>query len=81
MKAFNPRLDCFSYYINGNFKYNEGIVKDERLCQTPIRLSLTYCKDMTLRGWIVNLDKHFNLASKDVDEIRVSAKKASKRAL
>ena len=36
-------------------------------------------RDRRLEGRIVNLDKHFNLASKDVDEIRISAKKASKR--
>ena len=34
---------------------------------------------LRLESRIVNLDKHFNLASKDVDEIKVSAKKASKR--
>jgi DNA anti-recombination protein RmuC len=28
---------------------------------------------------ISNLDKHFSLASKDVDEIKVSAKKANRR--
>ena len=28
---------------------------------------------------MINLDKHFTLASKDVDEIKISAKKASKR--
>ena len=35
--------------------------------------------EMCIRDRIINLDKHFNLASKDVDEIKVSAKKASKR--
>ena len=34
---------------------------------------------LRLEGRIINLDKHFNLASKDVDEIKISAKKASKR--
>ena len=34
---------------------------------------------LRLEGRITNLDKHFNLASKDVDEIKISAKKASKR--
>ena len=34
---------------------------------------------LRLEGRIINLDKHFTLASKDVDEIKISAKKASKR--
>jgi DNA anti-recombination protein RmuC len=34
---------------------------------------------MRLEGRIINLDKHFTLASKDVDEIKISAKKATKR--
>ena len=60
-----------------------AILKDERLRRqtSHIRaeLDLLY-KDMTrLEGRIINLDKHFNLASKDVDEIKISAKKASKR--
>ena len=60
-----------------------AILKDERLRRqtSHIRseLDLLYKDMMRLEGRIVNLDKHFNLASKDVDEIKVSAKKASKR--
>ncbi|MDC3169817.1 DNA recombination protein RmuC [Paracoccaceae bacterium] len=60
-----------------------AILKDERLRRqtSHIRseLDLLYKDMMRLEGRIVNLDKHFNLASRDVDEIKVSAKKASKR--
>ena len=60
-----------------------AILKDERLRRqtSHIRSQLDLLsKDMLrLENRIVNLDKHFNLASKDVDEIKVSAKKASKR--
>ena len=60
-----------------------AILKDERLRRhtSHIRseLDLLYKDMQRLEGRIVNLDKHFNLASKDVDEIRISAKKASKR--
>ena len=60
-----------------------AILKDERLRRqtSHIRseLDLLYKDMMRLEGRIINLDKHFNLASKDVDEIKVSAKKASKR--
>ena len=60
-----------------------AILKDERLRRqtSHIRseLDLLYKDMLRLEGRIVNLDKHFTLASKDVDEIKVSAKKASKR--
>ena len=60
-----------------------AILKDERLRRqtSHIRseLDLLYKDMQRLEGRIVNLDKHFNLASKDVDEIKISAKKASKR--
>ena len=60
-----------------------AILKDERLRRqtSHIRseLDLLYKDIQRLEGRIVNLDKHFNLASKDVDEIKISAKKASKR--
>ena len=60
-----------------------AILKDERLRRqtSHIRseLDLLYKDMQRLEGRVVNLDKHFNLASKDVDEIKVSAKKASKR--
>ena len=42
-------------------------------------LDLLYKDMLRLEGRIINLDKHFTLASKDVDEIKISAKKASKR--
>ena len=60
-----------------------AILKDERLRRqtSHIRaeLDLLYKDMLRLEGRIINLDKHFNLASKDVDEIKISAKKASKR--
>ena len=60
-----------------------AILKDERLRRQTghIRseLDLLYKDMQRLEGRIINLDKHFNLASKDVDEIKISAKKASKR--
>ena len=60
-----------------------AILKDERLRRqtSHIRseLDLLYKDMLRLESRIVNLDKHFNLASKDVDEIKISAKKASKR--
>ena len=60
-----------------------AILKDERLRRqsSHIRaeLDLLYKDILRLEGRIVNLDKHFNLAAKDVDEIKISAKKASKR--
>ena len=60
-----------------------AILKDERLRRqtSHIRaeLDLLYKDMVRLEGRIINLDKHFNLASKDVDEIKISAKKASKR--
>ena len=60
-----------------------AILKDERLRRqtSHIRaeLDLLYKDMVRLEGRIVNLDKHFSLASKDVDEIKISAKKASKR--
>ena len=62
-----------------------AILKDERFRRhtSHIRseLDLLYKDMQRLEGRIVNLDKHFNLASKDVDEIRISAKKASKRVI
>ena len=58
-------------------------MKDERLRRHTSRiraeLDLLYKDMLRLEGRIINLDKHFTLASKDVDEIKVSAKKASKR--
>ncbi len=60
-----------------------AILKDERLrrqtSRIRIELELLYKDIVRLEGRIINLDKHFNLASKDVDEIKISAKKASKR--
>ena len=60
-----------------------AILKDDRLRRqtSHIRaeLDLLYKDLLRLEGRIINLDKHFNLASKDVDEIKISAKKASKR--
>ena len=60
-----------------------AILKDERLRRqtSHIRseLDLLYKDMLRLEGRIINLDKHFNLASKDVDEIKISAIKASKR--
>ncbi len=60
-----------------------AILKDERLRRhtSLIRaeLDLLYKDMLRLEGRIINLDKHFNLAAKDVDEIKISAKKASKR--
>ena len=60
-----------------------AILKDERLRRqtSHIRaeLDLLYKDMLRLESRIVNLDKHFNLASRDVDEIKISAKKASKR--
>ncbi len=60
-----------------------AILKDERLRRhtSHIRaeLDLLYKDMLRLEGRIINLDKHFTLASKDVDEIKISAKKASKR--
>ena len=60
-----------------------AILKDERLRRQTSRiraeLDLLYKDMVRLEGRIINLDKHFNLASKDVDEIKISAKKASKR--
>ena len=60
-----------------------AILKDERLRRQTSRiraeLDLLYKDMLRLEGRIINLDKHFNLASKDVDEIKISAKKASKR--
>ena len=60
-----------------------AILKDERLRRQTNRiraeLDLLYKDMLRLEGRIINLDKHFNLASKDVDEIKISAKKASKR--
>ena len=62
-----------------------AILKDERLRRqtSHIRaeLDLLYKDMMRLEGRIINLDKHFNLASKDVDEIKISAKKASRRVV
>ncbi len=61
-----------------------AILKDERLRRQTshirAQLDLLYKDMLRLEGRIINLDKHFTLASKDVDEIKVSAKKASKRA-
>ena len=58
-------------------------MKDERLRRQTshirAQLDLLYKDMLRLEGRIINLDKHFTLASKDVDEIKVSAKKASKR--
>ena len=60
-----------------------AILKDERLRRHTSRiraeLDLLYKDMLRLEGRITNLDKHFTLASKDVDEIKISAKKASKR--
>ena len=60
-----------------------AILKDERLRRqtSHIRaeLDLLYKDMLRLEGRIINLDKHFNRDSKDVDEIKISAKKASKR--
>ena len=60
-----------------------AILKDERLRRHTSRiraeLDLLYKDMLRLEGRIINLDKHFTLASKDVDEIKISAKKASKR--
>ena len=60
-----------------------AILKDERLRRQTSRiraeLDLLYKDMLRLEGRIINLDKHFNLASKDVDEIKISAKKAAKR--
>ena len=60
-----------------------AILKDERLRRQTSRiraeLDLLYKDMLRLEGRIINLDKHFNLASKDVDEIKISAKKASRR--
>ena len=60
-----------------------AILRDERhrrhTSHIRSELDLLYKDMQRLEGRIVNLDKHFNLASKDVDEIRISAKKASKR--
>jgi DNA recombination protein RmuC len=60
-----------------------AILKDERLRRQTnhirAELDLLYKDMLRLEGRIINLDKHFNLASKDVDEIKISAKKASKR--
>ncbi len=60
-----------------------AILKDERLRRHTGRiraeLDLLYKDMLRLEGRIINLDKHFTLASKDVDEIKISAKKASKR--
>ena len=42
---------------------------------------MLYKDILRLEGRIINLDKHFNLASKDVDEIKISAKKASRRVV
>ena len=60
-----------------------AILKDERLRRQTSRiraeLDLLYKDMLRLEGRIINLDKHFNLASKDVDEIKISAKKATKR--
>ena len=51
-----------------------AILKDERLRRqsSHIRaeLDLLYKDMLRLEGRIINLDKHFNLASKDVDEIK-----------
>ena len=62
-----------------------AILKDERLRRQTTRiraeLDLLYKDMMRLEGRIINLDKHFNLASKDVDEIKISAKKASRRVV
>ena len=62
-----------------------AILKDERLRRQTARiraeLDLLYKDMMRLEGRIINLDKHFNLASKDVDEIKISAKKASRRVV
>jgi DNA recombination protein RmuC len=62
-----------------------AIMKDERLrrqtTQIRVELELLFKDLIRLEGRIVNLDKHFNLASKDVDEIKISAKKASKRVV
>ncbi len=62
-----------------------AILKDERLRKQTGKLrselELLY-KDMSrLESRITNLDKHFSLASKDVDELKISAKKANKRVL
>ena len=58
-------------------------MKDERLRRHTSRiraeLDLLYKDMLRLEGRIINLDKHFTQASKDVDEIKISAKKASKR--
>ena len=60
-----------------------AILKDERLRRQTSRiraeLDLLYKDMLRLEGRIINLDKHFNLASKDVDEIKISSKKAAKR--
>ncbi len=62
-----------------------AILKDERLRKQTGKLrselELLY-KDMgRLESRITNLDKHFSLASKDVDELKISAKKANRRVV
>ena len=61
-----------------------GILKDATLKEnsSKIRENLNHLfKDVTRLGdRIENLDKHFYLASKDLDEVKVSAKKVTSRA-
>ena len=60
-----------------------AILKDERLRKQTgklrSQLELLY-KDLgRLESRVTNLDKHFSLAARDVDELKVSAKKAFKK--
>ncbi len=60
-----------------------AILKDERLRKQTgklrSQLELLY-KDLgRLESRVTNLDKHFSLAARDVDELKVSAKKANRR--
>ncbi len=61
-----------------------GVLKDATLKEnsSKIRENLNHLfKDVTRLGdRINNLDKHFSLASKDLDEVKVSAKKVTSRA-
>jgi len=61
-----------------------AILKDARMREqaTAIRkeLSMLYGDVDRLTSRVGNLDKHFTMAAKDIDEIKISAEKAGKRA-
>ena len=83
-EGFNSRVWIVSpTTLMATLNTMRAILKDERLRKQTgklrSQLELLY-KDMgRLESRVTNLDKHFSLAARDVDELKVSAKKANRR--